>query len=81
MNQKISGCRMHNADVNASCMYNGIPATMPEVLRYYNNPTGIFPHRVNIKPSFKQPLNPGREQQSDIIAFLETLTDQASLRK
>jgi hypothetical protein len=62
-------------------MHNGMPATLPEVLRYYNNPTGFFPHRVNIEPSFKNPLNPEPEEQCDIIAFLETLTDQASLRK
>ena len=51
-------------------------ATLEEVLRYYNNPKGFFPHQVNIDTTFNKPLNLSAKEQSDIIAFLKTLTDK-----
>ncbi len=43
---KIPGLR--NVAVTAPYMHNGMFATLQEVLRYYNNPKGFFPHQVNI---------------------------------
>jgi cytochrome c peroxidase len=72
---KVPGLR--NIAVTAPYMHNGIFATLEEVLRYYNNPKGFFPHQVNIDTNFNKPLNLSAKEQSDIILFLKTLTDRA----
>ncbi len=68
---------LRNIAVTAPYMHNGMFATLEEVLRYYNNPKGFFPHQVNIDTTFSKPLNLSAKEQSDIIAFLKTLTDKA----
>ena len=72
---KVPGLR--NVAATAPYMHNGMFATLEEVLRYYNNPKGFFPHQVNIDTTFNKPLNLSAKEQSDIIAFLKTLTDKA----
>ena len=76
---KVPGLR--NVAVTAPYMHNGMFATLKEVLHYYNAPSGFFPHQVNIEPGLKKGLNLTEKEQSDIIAFLETLTDKAYVRK
>jgi cytochrome c peroxidase len=68
---------LRNIAVTAPYMHNGMFKTLEEVLRYYNNPKGFFPHQVNIDTTFSKPLNLSAKEQSDIIAFLKTLTDKA----
>jgi cytochrome c peroxidase len=68
---------LRNIAVTAPYMHNGMFATLKEVLRYYNNPKGFFPHQVNMDTIFNKPLNLSAKEQSDIIAFLKTLTDKA----
>lgn len=68
---------LRNIAVTAPYMHNGMFATLEEVLRFYNNPKGFFPHQVNIDTNFNKPLNLSAKEQSDIIAFLKTLTDKA----
>ncbi len=68
---------LRNVAVTAPYMHNGMFATLEEVLRYYNNSKGFFPHQVNIDSNFNKPLNLSSKEQSDIIAFLKTLTDRA----
>jgi cytochrome c peroxidase len=72
---KVPGLR--NVAATAPYMHNGMFATLEEVLRYYNNPKGFFPHQVNIDTTFSKPLNLSAKEQSDIITFLKTLTDKA----
>ena len=72
---KVPGLR--NIAVTAPYMHNGMFATLEKVLRYYNNPKGFFPHQVNIDTTFNKTLNLSAKEQSDIIAFLKTLTDKA----
>jgi cytochrome c peroxidase len=72
---KVPGLR--NIAVTAPYMHNGMFKTLEEVLRYYNNPKGFFPHQVNMDTTFSKPLNLSAKEQSDIIAFLKTLTDKA----
>lgn len=71
---KVPGLR--NVAATAPYMHNGMFATLEEVLRYYNNPKGFFPNQVNIDTTFNKPLNLSAKEQSDIIAFLKTLTDK-----
>ncbi|MEJ7609916.1 MAG: cytochrome c peroxidase [Ferruginibacter sp.] len=76
---KVPGLR--NVAVTAPYMHNGMFATLEEVLRYYNEPKGFFPHQVNLDPVFNKGLNLSSPEQADIISFLRTLTDKAYVRK
>ena len=62
-------------------MHNGMFATLEEVLRYYDQPKGFFPHQENMDPMFDKGLKLSEEEQADIISFLRTLTDKAYVRK
>jgi cytochrome c peroxidase len=75
---KVPGLR--NIAVTAPYMHNGMFATLEEVLRYYNNPKGFFPHQINLDSTFNKPLNLTAKEQSDIIAFLKTLTDKTYIK-
>jgi cytochrome c peroxidase len=75
---KVPGLR--NVAVTAPYMHNGMFATLEEVLRYYNQPSGFFPHQINLDPTFKNGLGLTKREQADIIAFLKTLTDRAYIR-
>ncbi len=75
---KVPGLR--NVAVTAPYMHNGIFASLEEVLRYYNQPSGFFPHQINLDPTFKKGLGLTKREQADIIAFLKTLTDRAYIR-
>lgn len=76
---KVPGLR--NIAVTAPYMHNGMFASLKEVLHYYNAPKGFFPHQINMDPVFEKGLNLTEQEQSDIITFLETLTDRAYRRK
>jgi len=76
---KTTGLR--NVAVTAPYMHNGMFATLEEVLRYYNNPKGFFPHQINLDTAFKNGLNLTSKEQADIISFLKTLTDKAYVKK
>ncbi len=68
---------LRNVAVTAPYMHNGMFASLQEVLRYYNNPKGFFPHQINMDSSFNEPPGLTQKEQDDIIAFLKTLTDKA----
>jgi cytochrome c peroxidase len=76
---KVPGLR--NIAVTAPYMHNGVFNTLEEVLRFYNNPKGFFPHQINLDSRFNKPLGLTKQEQKDIIAFLHTLTDKAYVRK
>ena len=76
---KTTGLR--NIAVTAPYMHNGMFNTLEEVLRFYNNPKGFFPHQINVDSTFNKPLNLTDSEQADIIAFLKTLTDKAFVKK
>ncbi len=78
---KFKTAGLRNVAVTAPYMHNGIFATLEEVLRYYNNPKGFFPHQINLDPTFKKALNLTQKEQADIVSFLKTLTDKAYLPK
>ncbi len=76
---KVPGLR--NIGATAPYMHNGMFATLEEVLRFYNNPKGFFPHQINIDSSLNKPLNLTVKEQADIIVFLKTLTDKEYVKK
>ena len=76
---KVPGLR--NIAATAPYMHNGMFATLEEVLRFYNNPKGFFPHQINIDSSLNKPLNLTVKEQADIIVFLKTLTDKEYVKK
>ena len=76
---KVPGLR--NVAVTAPYMHNGIFNTLEEVVRYYNNPKGFFPHQINLDTTFNKPLGLTELEQKDIVAFLKTLTDKKFIKK
>ena len=76
---KVPGLR--NVDVTAPYMHNGVFNTLEEVLRFYNNPKGFFPHQINLDSTFNKPLGLTAQEQKDIISFLKTLTDKKFIKK
>ena len=76
---KVPGLR--NVAVTAPYMHNGIFNTLEEVVRYYNNPKGFFPHQINLDTTFNKPLSLTEQEQKDIVAFLKTLTDKKFIKK
>jgi cytochrome c peroxidase len=76
---KVPGLR--NVAVTAPYMHNGIFKTLDEVVSYYNNPKGFFPHQINLDATFNKPLGLTEQEQKDIVAFLKTLTDKAYVTK
>lgn len=72
---------LRNIAITAPYMHNGMFKTLEEVLEYYNNPQKFVTSPINIDDALKQPLGLTKNEQSDIIAFLKTLTDKAFLKK
>ncbi len=70
---------LRNVAVTPPYMHNGIFSNLKEVLRYYNDPKGFFPHQINVDSTFNKPLGLTEREQNDIIAFLKTLTDKVYL--
>ncbi|MCT4581587.1 MAG: c-type cytochrome [Flavobacteriales bacterium] len=71
---KVPGLR--NITLTAPYMHNGMFKTLEEVVAYYNNPYLIVKHPINMDTLMLEPLNLTEEEQSDIVAFMESLTDQ-----
>jgi cytochrome c peroxidase len=72
--------RLRNVALTAPYMHDGRFATLRDVISHYN--TGIRDH-PNLHPSLKvegkpKRLNLSPEEQDALLAFLNTLTDQAS---
>lgn len=67
---------LRNVEITKPYMHDGRFSSLKQVLQHYNS--GVKNH-VNLDPVFKKNINPGialsQIQQSQIIAFLKTLTD------
>ena len=66
---------LRNIELTAPYMHDGSISTLEEVVRHYNS--GGFDH-VN-KSEFVKPLNLNENEIMDLVAFLESLTEMASI--
>ncbi len=71
---KVPGLR--NITLTSPYMHNGMFQTLKEVVEYYNNPYLIVENPINIDTLMLEPLNLSEEEQNDLVAFMESLTDK-----
>ncbi len=70
---KVPGLR--NIAVTAPYMHNGIFKTLAEVIDYYDNPTAFVKGSINSDSLLLKPLGLSSSEKSDLLKFLESLTD------
>lgn len=75
---KVPGLR--NVAVTAPYMHDGSFETLSDVIDYYNEPFKFVKHPINIDTLLLKPLNLTPNEKSDLIAFLESLTDKSLLK-
>jgi cytochrome c peroxidase len=70
---KVPGLR--NVAVTAPYMHNGQFKTLREVIDYYDNPDAFVPNSINRDSLLARPLGLSEEEKSQLLAFLQALTD------
>jgi len=66
---------LRNVAVTAPYMHNGMFATLRDVVAYYNTPDAVVKGSLNRDKALDAPLNLTDGEISDLVAFLEALTD------
>lgn len=66
---------LRNVGVTAPYMHNGMFATLREVVEYYNQPEKVVQGSLNRDKALDQPLHLTETEVSELVAFLEALTD------
>jgi len=72
---KVPGLR--NVAVTGPYMHNGQFKTLEEVIAYYANPYAFVKTPVNMDSSLLKPSRLTQQEQKDLLAFLNALTDKA----
>lgn len=67
---------LRNIALTAPYMHNGMFQTLEEVIEYYNNPGAFVLNPINMDTTMGVPLGLTRQEKSDLVAFLKTLTDK-----
>jgi cytochrome c peroxidase len=67
---------LRNVAITAPYMHNGMFATLEQVVEYYNNPGAFVPDAINIDEVLQAPLGLTKQEKTDLVAFLKTLTDK-----
>lgn len=70
---KVPGLR--NITITSPYMHNGMFKTLNEVIDYYNTPTAFVKGSINSDTLLLKPLGLSKEEKSDLLEFLKTLTD------
>jgi cytochrome c peroxidase len=58
-------------------MHNGQFKTLKEVIAYYANPYAFVKAPINMDSSLLKPSRLTQQEQKDLLAFLNALTDKA----
>jgi cytochrome c peroxidase len=72
---KVPGLR--NVAVTGPYMHNGQFKTLKEVIAYYANPYDFVKAPINMDSSLLKPSRLTQQEQKDLLAFLNALTDKA----
>lgn len=67
---------LRNIALTAPYMHNGMFQTLEDVVEYYNNPGSFVLNPINIDSTLSEPLSLSKQEKTDLVAFLKTLTDQ-----
>ncbi len=70
---KVPGLR--NIALTAPYMHNGMFETLEDVIDYYDNPYDFVEKPINIDSIMINPLNLTTQEKTDLVHFLESLTD------
>lgn len=70
---KVPGLR--NVAVTPPYMHNGMFKTLEEVVEYYDNPSNFVSNPINIDSLLTKPLGLTRQEKSDLVTFMNALTD------
>ncbi len=76
---KVPGLR--NVSITAPYMHNGMFKTLKEVIDYYNTPTLFVKGSINPDSLISKPLLLTNQEKSDLLNFLECLTDKRFIKK
>lgn len=76
---KVPGLR--NVAVTGPYMHDGSFTTLEDVVEYYSNPYEFVQKPINVDTLLSKPLNLTSQEKSDLVAFLESLTDKSLLSK
>jgi cytochrome c peroxidase len=71
---KVPGLR--NIAVTAPYMHNGMFKDLHAVIAHYNDPDRLVPGAINRDSVMKKPLGLTKDEQNDLVAFLNTLTEE-----
>lgn len=66
---------LRNVAVTAPYMHNGMFKTLREVVEYYSHPDQVVKGSINRDKALDQGMNLSEDEVSDLVAFLEALTD------
>ena len=66
---------LRNVAVTAPYMHNGMFKTLREVVDYYNHPDDFVKGSINRDKALDLPMNLTADEVTDLVAFLEALTD------
>ncbi|MGB8193969.1 MAG: cytochrome c peroxidase [Chitinophagaceae bacterium] len=72
---------LRNVAVTAPYMHNGMFKTLEEVIEFYNDTEKFVKSPINRDSLLAQPLGLTNEEKSDLLAFLEALTDKQFAKK
>ena len=67
---------LRNVSLTATYMHNGMFETLDEVVDFYSNPYDFVKHPINLDTLMVEPLNFTKQQKSDLVNFLHSLTDK-----
>lgn len=67
---------LRNVAVTGPYMHNGMFKTLEEVVEYYNNPGAFVLNPINMDKRVELPLGLTRQEKTDLVAFLKSLTDK-----
>ena len=71
---KVPGLR--NVALTAPYMHNGMFNTLEEVIDFYSNPYDFVKQPINMDTLMIEPLNFTRQEKTDLVNFLHSLTDE-----
>ncbi len=67
---------LRNVALTAPYMHDGRFETLEEVIDFYSNPYDFVANPINIDPLMINPMNFTKEEKTDLLNFLHSLTDQ-----
>ena len=73
---KLKVPSLRNIAITAPYMHNGQFQTLAEVVDYYDNPNQFVQGAINRDSLLALPLQLSQQEKTDLVAFLEALTDQ-----